>query len=89
MGTGITYGDLMIVAGRGTGSSLQQNLGSVVMIGSPLLAIALMVVGHYKTKRDSIPPGHCLTCGYNLTGNISGRCPECGTPIKVTGPKSA
>jgi len=21
----------------------------------------------------------CTTCGYNLTGNLSGRCPECGT----------
>ena len=24
------------------------------------------------------PPGHCVQCGYNLTGNVSGRCPECG-----------
>jgi hypothetical protein len=24
--------------------------------------------------------GTCLSCGYNLTGNISGVCPECGTP---------
>jgi hypothetical protein len=24
--------------------------------------------------------GRCVQCGYNLTGNISGRCPECGTP---------
>ncbi len=24
------------------------------------------------------PPGHCQRCGYNLTGNVSGRCPECG-----------
>ncbi len=23
----------------------------------------------------------CMNCGYNLTGNTSGRCPECGTPI--------
>ncbi len=22
---------------------------------------------------------HCRECGYNLTGNVSGRCPECGT----------
>ena len=26
-------------------------------------------------------PGHCQNCGYDLTGNVSGRCPECGTPI--------
>jgi hypothetical protein len=24
------------------------------------------------------PPGHCKICGYNLTGNLSGICPECG-----------
>lgn len=23
----------------------------------------------------------CPTCDYNLTGNVSGICPECGTPI--------
>jgi len=23
----------------------------------------------------------CRKCGYNLTGNISGRCPECGQPF--------
>ncbi len=29
------------------------------------------------------PPrkGHCSVCDYDLTGNVSGRCPECGTPI--------
>jgi len=34
---------------------------------------------------SAIPsPGHWQTCGYNLTGNVSGRCPECGT---VTNPE--
>lgn len=23
----------------------------------------------------------CTLCAYDLTGNVSGRCPECGTPI--------
>jgi len=32
-----------------------------------------------------IPTGHCQKCGYNLTGNVSGVCPECGTPIKREG----
>jgi hypothetical protein len=27
------------------------------------------------------PAGHCLRCGYSLTGNASGICPECGTPV--------
>jgi hypothetical protein len=25
--------------------------------------------------------GRCLSCGYDLTGNVSGVCPECGTAI--------
>jgi len=25
--------------------------------------------------------GLCLTCNYNLTGNVSGVCPECGTAV--------
>jgi hypothetical protein len=24
----------------------------------------------------------CKVCSYDLTGNVSGRCPECGTPIR-------
>lgn len=27
------------------------------------------------------PPGLCSRCGYDLTGNTSGICPECGTMI--------
>jgi hypothetical protein len=27
-----------------------------------------------------IPAGHCTACGYDLTGNVSGICPECGKP---------
>ncbi len=30
--------------------------------------------------------GFCVECGYDLTGNVSGRCPECGTPIGVLEP---
>ena len=30
-------------------------------------------------QADGMP--HCPKCDYNLTGNVSGICPECGTPI--------
>ncbi|MHC4698780.1 MAG: hypothetical protein ACYTFA_18780, partial [Planctomycetota bacterium] len=26
--------------------------------------------------------GWCIFCGYNLTGNLSGRCPECGARVE-------
>jgi hypothetical protein len=37
-------------------------------------------------------PGHCAACGYDLTGNTSGVCPECGAaaaqPRPVDGVKA-
>ena len=30
--------------------------------------------------------GLCVGCGYNLTGNESGVCPECGTEIEASRP---
>jgi len=33
--------------------------------------------------RGRIDPTRCPHCGYNLTGNTSGRCPECGREIKA------
>jgi len=33
----------------------------------------------YKwNKRRKLGPGACAACGYDLTGNESGVCPECG-----------
>jgi len=43
-----------------------------------LLAGLLSLPFKIKKKR---PKGHCRKCGYNLTGNVSGICPECGEPI--------
>ena len=48
----------------------------------PLLFVALLTALLFW--RDHIPSGHCRRCGYNLTGNVSGRCPECGAAVKGT-----
>ena len=34
-----------------------------------------------KTRRR-FPKGRCLSCGYDLTGNVSGTCPECGAQFR-------
>lgn len=39
--------------------------------------VAILVV-MFLPQRHRMP-GHCARCGYNLVGNTSGRCPECGT----------
>lgn len=36
----------------------------------------------YVHKPPFDPRDHfCRQCGYDLTGNVSGRCPECGLPV--------
>ncbi|MFO0973029.1 MAG: hypothetical protein U1A27_06275 [Phycisphaerae bacterium] len=30
----------------------------------------------------ALADGGCRECGYDLTGNASGRCPECGVPAR-------
>ena len=32
-----------------------------------------------RAKRAERSAGQCTACGYDLTGNVSGVCPECGT----------
>lgn len=44
-----------------------------------LLGIAFNGVLHEGNKQ----PGHCKKCGYNLTGNVSGICSECGTSVPL------
>ncbi len=47
---------------------------------APLVGIGLPTFLAWRRDRR-IPPGHCASCGYDLTGNVSGRCSECGTPV--------
>ena len=47
----------------------------------PLLAV-LTPTSLLCIRCRRFPPGHCQQCGYNLTGNVSGTCPECGTAVE-------
>ncbi len=46
----------------------------------PLVVLAIPTAFLWHRDRRRIPPGHCRQCGYDLTGNESGKCPECGEP---------
>ncbi len=44
-------------------------------------AVAVILTAYlFRLDRRPLPPGHC-PCGYDLTGNESGTCPECGRPM--------
>ncbi len=45
-----------------------------------LIGVAVFLFLGAKRRRPEWPC--CEQCDYNLTGNISGTCPECGTPIR-------
>lgn len=45
----------------------------------PLLILATLIFRGWPTRA----PGLCVSCGYDLTGNTSGICPECGTPARA------
>jgi len=49
----------------------------------------LMLVGGILIGWHGPPTGSCLKCGYNLTGNTSGVCPECGMLISVKAQSAA
>lgn len=71
-------------------------LGLPCGVASPAIACltsAALIGLCWWHEARRIPPGHCQICRYNLTGNVSGRCPECGTPLSEalqpqTGPRS-
>jgi hypothetical protein len=52
----------------------------IIPLWLPLAVFTVFTAAVWRRARR-IPPGHCQVCGYNLTGNVSGICPECGTPI--------
>ena len=40
--------------------------------------VALRMFRSRKNRRRLVT-GHCVSCNYDLRGNVSGICPECGT----------
>ena len=50
-----------------------------VPVWSILLAVGVPTLFTWKPLRlRRRKPGHCIACGYDLAGNTTGICPECG-----------
>lgn len=45
----------------------------------PVAVTVLLTAGLWLVERYRFPFSHCQRCGYDLTGNVSGVCPECGS----------
>jgi len=46
------------------------------------LSIAPGIIAIVFNRTPRSKPGHCTKCGYNLTGNTSGVCSECGAAVR-------
>lgn len=55
----------------------------ILSLWFPLALIGLPTIVAWRRDRG-YPTGHCSKCGYDLTGNVSGVCPESGTETKPT-----
>ncbi|OWY70390.1 hypothetical protein B7486_16510 [cyanobacterium TDX16] len=64
-------GWFMFPRGMGTGSTF-------IPFGLPVAILAAVSWFTLRKARRRIAEGHCVQCGYDLTGNTSGRCSECG-----------
>lgn len=63
------------------GGFLGTSVVLMVFVG-PVIGVLVAALLIRKIDRDqAYPPGTCRSCGYDLTGNVSGRCPECGQEI--------
>ncbi len=62
--------------------SFQPGDGGQVPLYALFLAAAVPVLLVWRFWPKPIKPGHCR-CGYDLTGNTSGVCPECGVEVQA------
>jgi hypothetical protein len=58
---------------------------SYYLAGAALnVAVAVLAIRYdrLRLRREGrTERGECLACGYSLTGNVTGVCPECGTHL--------
>jgi hypothetical protein len=75
VGLGWAYLDPSRLEGT-LGEYLLTTLIAFLFAAYPTAALIRGPMRRWKRRRN----GLCINCGYNLTGNVSGVCPECGTP---------
>ncbi|MCE9590737.1 MAG: hypothetical protein K8S99_09460 [Planctomycetes bacterium] len=59
-------------------------INGVILIGLVAFLVPLHIIGRRNELRNQFSrEPRCRKCSYNLTGNLSGMCPECGEPVRA------
>lgn len=55
----------------------------MIFVESVLFPVSPASNRAWERRQERIPCGLCPECAYNLRGNVSGRCPECGAAMEA------
>jgi hypothetical protein len=58
-------------------------LGVAIWVASGVVGGLVVLHAHRRDTQARRASHRCGQCGYDLTGNVSGVCPECGTPVSA------
>jgi hypothetical protein len=75
----------LLLAHPGLSPRLPDDLGPAIALAVIYLLVRLIALAFVRFLVVSVvyqDGSLCSSCGYNLTGNVSGICPECGTPCE-------
>lgn len=65
----------------------------ILVVGGPVVALIAVylaiLTGASERCASAGAHSYCSNCGYDLTGNVSGVCPECGRVLKVPNEREA
>lgn len=56
----------------------EYGISMTIVLWKPFLMLCVLTIPMWFINRKRFPVGCCEHCGYNLTGNTRGVCPECG-----------
>ena len=79
--TPITVFVALALSGAG-GRTIPAIVVAAIVLGGPTLIGVAIGYMRFRESWPGHPRGHCRSCGYNLTGNTSGRCPECSASFE-------
>lgn len=72
--------DILFALGANVPEAVLIALGCVVLVVGAWFP-AKFIYREIRWREAEVEDAFCSNCDYNLSGNVSGICPECGEPI--------